>query len=374
MKTLGFAHNLLFFLAVALPAWANEPAPKFVALEPTSSAPAAASLAPELTALRDKLHRALTTYYHRVQHADRRSPWAVMHWIVAYGTDAQLRVGEPATDMTAIGYLLFNGRCRGQNILYVDGQGRLGVHSGSGVQGHEGQLLGYLAQSRLQPDYPLHVQGRQFSMADLIEHEKRTCRPQTELTFKLMGLGHYLPSDAQWRSDDNQQWSIPRLIREELEQPVRGAACGGTHRLMGLSVAVRRRVERGGALDGEFWRADKFIRDYHQYTLGLQNADGSFSTEWFWRKADSADDARKLDTTGHIFEWLAYSYPVDQLLDPRLQRAANRLADLLLASPQRDWEIGPLGHALHGLALYEERTFKSWKPLVPPPAAVADKN
>ena len=52
-----------------------------------------------------------------------------------------------------------------------------------------------------QIDYPMRVDGHDFTVADLVEYEKLTCRPKSELTFKLIGLAHYLDSDATWTSE-----------------------------------------------------------------------------------------------------------------------------------------------------------------------------
>jgi hypothetical protein len=322
--------------------------------EPAGSFPAGA--------LRDKLHKALSLYYRRRQSVERRSPWGVMHWVVAYGCDSMVDAGPERPNVTAVGWLLWNGRLAGQAILYVDGLGRVAAHRGGGLQGHAGQLLAYISQARVPLDYPLRAEGKSFTLADLVEHEKRTCEPRSELTFKLIGLAHYLSPDAAWTSDDGQNWSLERLVREELAQDVRGGACGGTHRMMGLSTAVRRRRERGLPMTGDFARADKFVADYHQYALSLQNADGSFSTEWFNRRSNAGGIQRRLETTGHVFEWLAHSLPQDALTAPSMTKAADYLADLLLRHADEDWPIGPLGHALGGLRTYESRTIAAWKP------------
>ena len=145
----------------------------------------------------------------------------------------------------------------------------------------------------------------------------------------------------------------PRLIKEELKQPIRGAACGGTHRLMGFSYAINKRIQRGKPVTGEFARAQKFINDYHRYTFSLQNPDGSFSTQWFTRREASPDVDRRLKTTGHVAEWLTFSLSDEELRDPRVTRAIDYLATILLNDRNRSWEIGPVGHGLHALALYD---------------------
>ncbi|MEZ6071947.1 MAG: hypothetical protein R3C10_17215 [Pirellulales bacterium] len=227
-----------------------------------------------------------------------------------------------------------------------------------------------MAQSYVPSEYPLRVDDRDFTVADLIEFEKRGCRPRSELTFKLIALSHYLGSDAEWQSDDGQPWNIERLIQEELAQPIRGVACGGTHRMMGFAYAVRAREKEGRELTGQFARASQFVDDYHKYTFALQNRDGSFSTAWFERREDRPDLTRRLQTSGHILEWMAYSVPDEMLTDPRLVRAVDYVSGILVSYPNHPWEIGHVGHAVHALAIYDRRAFGST--LTSPPYGVAD--
>ena len=42
--------------------------------------------------------------------------------------------------------------------------------------------------------------------------------------------------------------------------------------------------------------------------------------------------------------------------DPRVVKAVSYLAGILDGDRGRNWSIGPLGHGLHALAIYEERT------------------
>jgi len=322
-------------------------------------------LSPELVALRDKVRKTLATYYPRHQNTRDNTPWEVMHAIIAYGVDTQLFKNGPGGEkVNAVGWMCYNYPCGGDQMLFVN-RGKVDARRGVGVQGHAGQFLAILAQSHVKPDYPLQVSGKSFTLADLIEHEKETCVAGEELTFKLISLMHYLDSDAEWTTPDGQPWSIQRLVREELRQPIRGAACGGTHRLMGFSYAVNKRIQRGKPVVGEFLRAQKFIQDYHRYTFSLQNADGSFSTEWFVRRGDNPDIDRRLKTSGHILEWISFSLSDDELRDPRMIKAVDNLASLLLKHDRHTWEIGPLGHGLHALAIYDSRVFKTPRSYLP---------
>jgi len=143
-----------------------------------------------------------------------------------------------------------------------------------------GSTLAMLAQCHVAPDYPIHVGGHEFTINDLIEAEKKTCYPKSELTFKLIALQHYADLNDKWVNDQGLEWDFPRLVREELEQPIRGAACGGTHRLSGLSLVVKTRQRRGEPVDGEYQRAADFVKKYQMYAFRLQNRDGSLSTSW----------------------------------------------------------------------------------------------
>ena len=311
------------------------------------------NLTPEQEALKAKVRRCLAAYYNRPARTSEHSPWGIMHAAIAFGVDTNVLSQDRSVN--ALGYLCWNGSCRGQRLFRLQGN-QLYPQEGAGVQGHPGQFLAILAQSKVGSDYTIKVQGREFTVADLIAYEQRTCRSRTELTFKLIGLSHYLDSNATWQNDQGEHWSIPKLIQEEIAQPVVGGTCGGTHRLMGYAYAVRRREKQEQPVDGQWLRAKKYLESYHAYTLGMQNPDGSFSTSYFEGRGDFGGPEKRLETTGHILEWLVYSLPEDELNDQRVTAAVDYLASLLL-QPKQSWQIGPLGHALHGLAIYDERVF-----------------
>lgn len=316
------------------------------------------------TRLRSLIADTLATYQRRPLNTANNTPWEVMHGFIAFGIPTQVRVGGPTGDLVnSIGWMNMGGRCRGQVMLATAGD-RLVAQKGIGVQGHSAQYLAILAQCRVALNSPIAVQSKSFTVADLVEEEKLSCKSNTELTFALIGLAHYLPTDAEWKSRDGKSWDLEKLVAEEIEQPIRGAPCGGTHRLFGLSYGCQRRLRATGRLDGHYARADKYVRDYQTFALTkLQNPDGSFSTEWFKYPADRPDDIdRKVQTTGHILEWLVASLDQQDLYQPRIVAAVEFLATSLARQPSREWKIGPMGHALHALTIYQER---AWGTILP---------
>jgi hypothetical protein len=310
-----------------------------------------------LAALRKRIARTLATYHRRQLNTRDHTSWEIMHAFLAFGLPARVHLAGPTGEpVSSIGWLNMGGRCRGQSLLEVR-DGELVAIRGYGVQGHSAQYLAMLAQCRVSPRSPIVVDSRPFTVADLIESEKRACRPKTELTFALIAMAHYLPSDAAWASSDGGEWTLERLVEEELAQPVNGAPCGGTHRLFGLSYACQRRRQAVGSLDGAYARANDLVRNHQVLTLTrLQNRDGSLSTEWFKRPADREDDIeRKVQTTGHMLEWIVASIDQESLYHERVTRCVEFLTRALAADPGHDWKIGPMSHALHALTIYQER-------------------
>jgi hypothetical protein len=321
--------------------------------------PSAPPLTKQMLGLRSKVRSVLKGYFRKQLNSRENDPWEVMHGMLAYGVHSRIRQGGPRGEpVTSVGWLCYNKPCKKQTLMYVTPKGELRAKYGVGLQGHLGQLLAMLAQCRVSDDYPIRVGQREFTIKDLIEAEKKTCYPKSELTFKLIALQYYLDLNEKWVNDQGLDWDIPRLIREELAQPIRGAACGGTHRLSSLSLTVKTRVRRGEPLDGEYRRAAEFVKKYHQYAFRLQNRDGSLSTAWFRGRGDDSDINRRIKTTGHILEWLCYSLSDEELRSPQTVAAVSYLANLMYSKYDNEWEVGPMCHATHALLIYDERVFQ----------------
>ena len=306
--------------------------------------------------LKEKLEYCLLLYGTRkLEPIEDRSPWGIMHVAISLGQLA--KASYQGRQVNAIEWLLNNGQCRDKRLMYVDKSGNLQTKAGPGFEGHEGQLLAILAQCSVKPDTKIVVEGKSFTVVDLVRKEMLSCRAETELTFKLIGLSYYLDSNGSWNSDDDEPWDIQRLIAEEIKQPINGVACGGTHRLMGLAFSCQRRKLQKQPIDGEWARAQQFIEDYKEYTYSLQNPDGSFSTRWFEGREILDNPQRRLQTSGHILEWMIFASSVEELKQRRMVAAVNYLTNLMLSESETKWAVGPKGHAIRALDLYYRRVF-----------------
>jgi hypothetical protein len=282
-----------------------------------------------------------------------RSPWAVMHALLAFGGEYEMVHGNGRVN--AIGWMCHNGTCRTQRMFTPKGRGFV-PNVGGGVQGHEGQFLAILAQSNVPLDYPIQIGTAKYKVEDLVRYEMATCKERSELTFKLIGLSYYLDSNKQWKANDGKIWSIPKLIQEELAQPIIGSACGGTHRLMGFSFSIRQRQLQDQPINGQYARAAKFVREYVAYTLQLQNPDGSFSTNWYEGRGNEPNDERKVQTSGHMLEWLMFTMTDEEVKSPRIAKGIDFLLSKIYDKRDYKWPIGPRGHATRAVALYRDRT------------------
>ena len=323
----------------------------------TSTRPKRVPLTPQLVSLRKRVRRCLDHYYKNPIGTRDNSPWSIMHAMLAFGIDSQVahgRKGGPKVNTTS--WLCGNGQCRNRRLFDVRNS-ELFPRTGPGFQGHEGQFLTMLAQSKVAIDYPLLIDGHEFAVSDLVDYEKRTCQPHSELTFKLIGLVHYLGTDATWKDDQDRSWTIPKMMKQELGQTIVDATCGGTHRLMGISYALAKRNKERKPVTDLWESAHKFVRRYQRKAWSWQNRDGSFSTNYFRGSSNDFDIERRLKTSGHILEWLVYSLPERELRKKSTIKAVRYLTNLMVTNRYHDWENGPRGHALRALVLYDQRVF-----------------
>jgi hypothetical protein len=203
------------------------------------------------------------------------------------------------------------------------------------------------------------VDGATYDLEDLVRQvEWDVPRNATqEYSWTLMGLTTYRPSHYQWTASDGQAWSIARLVEIEAGQDLNTSACGGSHRLVGLTLAVNRHLTQGGKLEGAWKLADERIQQAIATAREYQNPDGSFSANYFQRPGIAPDLAQALGTTGHTLEFLVLALDEQQVREEWVRRAAAFLASAFQRTQHVSLECGALYHAAHGLVLYRQRLF-----------------
>jgi len=265
--------------------------------------------------------------------------------------------------MNGIGCLCYNYPCAEYRLLAVQDKKAI-ARVGFALQQAPGQLLAVLAQSAVPDSYEIRVGDWRGTVADLVASEKLSCASGIDLSQKLIGLADYLPDDATWKNSAGEAWSLERIVREELTRSPATYGPEVTRHLMGLTFAVERRCRRGHPCDGQYSRAKKFLAEYEEYALSLQNSDGTWHPDFFAAKGTSRDTSGVLRATGQILEWLVTLVPADRLQDPQIARSVSLLTTLskTLFTPQlhRHVDAGNRLRDARGPALrtYDRRLFK----------------
>lgn len=335
-----------------------------------SSAPNSPGEADSLAELRESLDRIIAEGLERRLSASENGAWQVMHGVLAYGKDCRLQV--EGQSVSAVEYLLDGGSLAGWDPLpgdllpasLADSERRRGLRFDLEIgsmtgQGHHDQWLAILSQIGLPADTALRVGDHQYTLEDVLRQSLWDVprNLEAEYSWTLIAATAYRPTDFQWTARDGRTWSIDMLVDSETHASLTQAACGGTHRLSALGMALNRHRRRGGSTIGVWLAAeqviDRAIEDARQY----QNADGAFSSAYLHRPGWSPDLGDVLRTTGHVLEFLAVAADPDVLAAPWVEAAATRLCRVLEATEMVDLECGALYHALNGAALYRKRRF-----------------
>ena len=88
------------------------------------------------------------------------------------------------------------------------------------------------------------------------------------MSLKLVGLAYYADT-ATWKNDLDQEWSLEKIIKEELAQPALAPGGAGLDCLLGLSYALYRHEKRNLPIEGQFARAKKYIGEFQNYAFGI---------------------------------------------------------------------------------------------------------
>jgi len=316
--------------------------------------------------VRGQLDKALESTFQRRLNLRHHAAWQILHGALAFQREFLVEKEPGGETVSAVNHLLNGGRMKGWTTEpgTLQENGRRGLRAvleaGSKAgQGHADQWLAVLAQCNLEPEQPIVVDGDIYTMSDYLNQVQWDVARNVdrEYSWTLIGLTAYLPVDATWTAADGRVWNIERLVQIELDQELASSACGGSHRLIGLAMALNRHLAQGGELKGAWQQADARIQQAIEDAHRFQNADGSFSTNYFARPGNSPDLAQNLGTTGHTLEFLTLAMTNEQLNQPWVQRAVSNLCELFRSTQNIPLECGKLYHAAHGLVLYRQRVF-----------------
>ncbi len=130
-------------------------------------------------------------------------------------------------------------------------------------QGHRDQWLAVLAQSGLDADAELQVGDQSFSMRDWVNQVQYDVplNLEKEYSWTLIALTAFDDTDHAWTTRDGETLSTESLLKSELAQDLQDSACGGTHRLIGIAMALQKRKDEGAPITGVWLEAQQVVDD-----------------------------------------------------------------------------------------------------------------
>jgi hypothetical protein len=323
-------------------------------------------LSKDMTELRDNVRATLNAYRGKPLNTRDFTSGEVLLSCLAFGCQTTLLDAQSNANISAVGGLCWNYTCGGYQLLTTSEEGYL-ARVGYGLQSQPGQLMAVLAMARVSAMYELQVGQYRGNVANLVEFEKLECRKNTPMPMRLIGLSHYVDKDQTWKNRLGEEWSVAKLVESELARPIDAGTADFTDRLLALSYTLDRRAHRKQPVEGPFDQAAQYVAQCQQHTMSLQNSDGTWHPRFFALRGASRDSMGTLFATGRILEWLAVSLPDEQLSDPHVLLSVQYILKALGSQPPR-WGATPYTarnmeawmHALHALAVYDQRVFQPY--------------
>lgn len=327
-------------------------------------------LSPEMTERRDRVRRLLTALRQQPFNTQQNDCGEILEFCRGFGCDTELldnaATGQKVNGITC---LCWDMSCGGYEMMTAS-EGHLTARIGYGCQSQPSELAAVLALSEVPANYPARVGKYVRSVADLIEYEKLTCRPGTDMSLKLVALSHYV-REPSWKDNQGGQWTLRRMVSEELNRPAGSYPFAATNRLLGLVCALDRFKTDKAAIDGELARAASYLDEATTYAFSSQNPDGS------WGRAAGRDYASAVTSTAHMLEWLMPSLPPARMEDPRIAGGIDFLTTSFNAPHYQAYistmnmrEISAAMHAAYALNFYDQAVFV---PADPPAEAAPAK-
>ncbi len=331
---------------------------------PTNEAPKPPPPAPVVAAPVDPLVKlatdAVEVSSRRYLTADMHTPWQVIHGLLAYRQDFQLKVKDSDKKINALDWAASGVTFRGESLFQKTPYGGR-AHpfiQAYWFEGHPTQFMAYLTMCRLPTSHEFKTAGGEVvTVQDIINNAKMevTRATDVEMTWTLWALAHYLEPTAQWVNKNGEQWSMEELLRTELRNTIYDAPCGGTHSLFACAYARNAHLQTRQPLRGVWLEADQKIQRFIAEAKALQNPDGSFSIHFFKGRGSSNDFNTRITSSGHMIEWLMVALPQSRLSEPWVQNGIRCLSQDLIDNRHLNAECGPLYHAVDGLQIYRER-------------------
>jgi hypothetical protein len=292
--------------------------------------------------------------------------WTVFHGILGLGPDVMLLDDETGNRVKALDLICTGKGLRGLSLVPTPDGLDVETQPGTGVgQGHQDQFVAEMVEWGVPASRTLTVGERTYTFQDFFHQSLVRAsttkpylnNPSQELSWAIIIIGQQYGTKHTWRNVHGETLTYEDVVRYELNQPIDNAACGGTHRLYGLTWAYHLHRAAGGEATGVWKDVYDKTELYKRNARKFQNSDGSFSTAYVSKAENKREFAARIAGTGHTLEWLALALTDDELREQWMKDAASALSVMILENQNNPIDGGALYHAVHGLYTYRARAF-----------------
>ncbi|AGA28492.1 hypothetical protein Sinac_4293 [Singulisphaera acidiphila DSM 18658] len=304
-----------------------------------------------------------------------------LHMMNIEGTNATVVLGDPEEKVDLLGVISNDVKSQkylgqlvaipvrtGVRFPTVPADPRLGT---LGDESHRDQCLACLAQLGLPLTYPLQLDGLTYSLQDVLQDSLANFDlHQKELEWTGLAYALYLPPLRQWKNRFGDRYSFDDLTNELLSRSLVHSACGGSHRLILLTILHRADKEHQILSEDVRGRLEEFLRGAVKLAVSTQRPDGTWPIDWIhglipdgapqnW----SAKDTLGADILigGHVIEWF-FNMP-EALQPPRktLEAALKAVRSRVCTLDERNFfaDFCPNSHALRVVNLAAEKRSES---------------
>ena len=164
--------------------------------------------------------------------------WTIFHGILGMGPDIPLFDPETGKRVKAIDQIATGDKIRGMEFIETPHGLDVVTMAGSGVgQGHQDQFVAEMTQWNMPLTQPILINGKKHLFEEFARHSKmRTSVTRNqELGWAIVIISRHYGTSHRWTNMFAEELSLEDAVRYELKLPIPTAACGGTHRLFGLT-------------------------------------------------------------------------------------------------------------------------------------------
>lgn len=234
--------------------------------------------------------------------------------------------------MYALGALCWNVPCSNRQLLRVVND-LPAPEVGFGFQSQRGELLACLAFAKIDRKYELRVEGKTFTVQDLVEWEKYSCSSYANLSLVAIGLAHYSQNpDEIWVNQIGEKWSLQKLLEEEAHRKIDWNTSESTDKLLAFTYLLARLKQSSKVSSPELapilQKTESFLIAMKKMTWDNFGESALSESLFFNTEIKLTTPYMKLYVNGKLLRWLTIVSSQEELESPPMKQALFELCAL----------------------------------------------